>query len=862
MTLTRQEPDALELEFAAGSIRLTSVGERVIRVERSRIDGTYCDDETFTVVARPEGAMRLSADADAESVEITCADSKGDQAVALIRGDADAASVDAFLSSVAVIMHNRVVWSPDADPGLLAVPPQPDSLPRPSEVADVWVLHDAPRVIPPVGDNDWRVEDEAFDTYLFLYEASLDLLRRDFLAITGEIPVPALWTFGLWTSRYYPYSADTALDVIDRYRELGIPLDVFVVDTDWRVGASRGYEVNTELFPDMERFLRTCRERGIRTVFNDHPEPKGMEALDPALFEYRRQNLTKLLDMGLTAWWFDRNWGDIIPGPVPGLETAVWGQKLYVDIISRHRSRERPVILSMTTDHPAAHRYPVWWTGDNFSDWQALAESVRDTISDGYQGRPYTAPDIGGHIGFPSPEQYIRWVQWATVCPTFRLHCGPKNRYRYPWRFGEAALALTRDYVKMRYRLLPYLYSRAHRAASSGVPLLSGMEYADGFAGADASFARDTQFLLGDALLFAPITRPRQPETRDASLPHRFRRLLRRRVWTDVADQAYDTGRLPGSPPAEIGFDREIRINSLNSSEKSASWGRRYFVAWDGFYHAPEAGWYRFRLIGNGRKELRVDEAGHPQIRSTFDGGTVEAVLELTAGDHEIEVTFAQLGGGLPVIECAVSRVSEPVLGATESGTTSVWLPTGDWRNLRTGAIESGPRAVSVSSAIEELPGFARCGRVVSLAPVVAHTTTAYWPEITLEVLPHRGNGESTTAIVFDDGESTMYLTGESSSLPVRLSRSESTVRLEIPELEGSSTELSPVLTARFHLEPGDAPRSVRVNGADMEPRLAPAWKPRLTPLPLDDESAGYPNGDTLVVGSLHPGATVEITLK
>ena len=876
-----------------GSVRIHPIGDSIVRIERSRPAGGFCDDPSFTVLDRPDGDLLLTVN---ERGEIECSTDGGKSVVATIRADMDARRADRFIHSLEVRVDGVRAWAAADDPALAAAPPQADRLPRPTEALDVWVLHDMPRVIPPEwgalpppaghdgADSGWRIEADAFDVYLFLYQGDVERLRTAMIALTGEIPVPPLWTFGLWTSRYYPYSERTALDLIDRYRELDIPLDVFVVDTDWRVGASRGYEVNTELFPDMARFLAACRDRGVRTMFNDHPEPKGYAPLDARLFEYRREGLTKLLDMGLTAWWFDRNWGDIIQGPAPGLETAVWGQKLYVDIHSAHRPEERPVILSMTTEHPAAHRYPIWWTGDNFSDWQALREAVRDTIADGYQLRPYTSCDIGGHVGFPSPEQYIRWVQWASVCPTFRLHCGPKNRYRYPWRFGDTALDLTRSYVKMRYRLLPYLYSLAHHAWKSGTPLLRGLDEGP-------QSVRDGQFLLGESLLFAPITRSNNPEPAAASLPHRFRRPLRRQVWTaeQLDGTGYNTMKLPDAQPSEVGFDTEIRINSFNGSELSVRWGGKYFVLWDGFFNATEAGWYRFRLIGNGRKELRVDGAEQPQIRSIFDGGTVEAVLELTEGEHPVEISFGHLGGGLPVIECAITSVEETRLSKgddsrrpSEKGEVpvqAVALPAGTWRSLRDGHIESGPTTTAAPAGIDELPAFVRCGSVLPLAPVAARTESAFWSELTLEVFPQADEGSSVQTIVFDDGVSQGYLRGEYWTMAVALSRSGRTIRLEIADLErgaatgaaanpgaqanpsGDLPPLEPAITVRVHTLPGERPSGATVGGRKRGLRFLSGTTGRRTPVGLSDEEPMFEKGTTAVLRDLSPDTVVEIQI-
>ena len=835
----------LVVERGGARIRLQALGEATVRVEIARTDGSFCNDPSFTVQDRAFGSCRFDSPArdavDAlpgthEAVASFC----GLTLAMPISSDDPARSI----TDLIVYADEHQVYAARSDRGLIATPPQPDALPRPAEAGRVWALHDRPRVIPPSfgatapppgverSTDAWMVEEHALDLYLVACDHDYDLLVREVLALTGRAPLPPRWTFGLWHSRYYPYTEESALELIDEYEARDIPLDVFVVDTDWRVGASRGYEISTEHFPDMERFLRRCTDRGIRTLFNDHPEPRGLEPLDAELFSYRQQNLTRILDMGLTTWWFDRNWGDIIRGPADGLETAVWGQKLYYDIMTARPGDSRVVLLSMVSPHPAAHRYPLHWTGDIRSDWQTLATAVRDSVGEGYQLRAYTGQDLGGHCGFPSAEQYVRWLQWGAVSPTMRLHCGPRNRFREPWRFGERASAIAAEYIRFRYRLLPLLYTLAYENHREGRPLLRGMELADAN---PPSWTHETEFLLGEDLLFAPVTAPAAIDARERH-PFHFADPLRRRVWRRAQDGW--VGRrgheAPDRQADEIGFEHEIRFDALNASELRKRWGDGFYAVWDGSFAVEQPGWYRISLRGNGRKGLTIDGDEYPHLLRLFDGGYQEANLWLSAGVHDLLCSYEHDEG--VITEIALSIAPVVPLDELPPVRSSVWLPPGRWRDLWDGTVYDGPAVVAVEAGAHQLPAFVRLGAIVPVAPV--RPRTAGLERIVCDVFADSLDFTATTAIYDDDGETNAYLRGDFSLVTVRVERAGTRISVEI---DADAARLP--VRFRVHLPPGE-----RVAGGSGRRLDAASAGARTVPLALSDEVAHFRESETVVV--------------
>ena len=494
--------------FEIGNMRVQVLGRHLVRVERRGAKG-FEDRETFTVKRRAfepvEAACRMEGGGAVVATEnFRVAMPEGAEGLEGVR--IESASGDLLCELSNAMLARKY-------------------LPPPSALPSVWVMGDAPRAVPPPwgalpppeGMDDatsgWDLANDAPDAYVFFPAASgYEAFREDFLRLTGGVPLVPLYALGLWYSRYYAYGEETALATIDRFRSAGIPLDVFVVDTDWRVGASCGYGVNEDLFPDMERFVRKAHGRNVRVMLNDHPEPKGAGALDPKELRYRREGLVSLLEKGVDLWWFDRNWHTHLQAPAAGLNKEVWGMRLYRDVTREFRPGQRPLILSNvdginngrldSPSHPAAHRFPVWWTGDTWADWFYLRLGVTNGVASGIVSLlPYVHEDLGGHHGQPGAELYARFMQFGSLSPVARIHC-TTNVHRYPWEYGVVVEGIVGDYFRMRYRLLPTLYAAAAEARRTGTPLMRrcDLEWPGWPEAADS-----TQYLLGDDLLVAPI---------------------------------------------------------------------------------------------------------------------------------------------------------------------------------------------------------------------------------------------------------------------------------------------------------------------------------------------------------------------
>ncbi|MBN1312232.1 MAG: glycoside hydrolase family 31 protein [Anaerolineae bacterium] len=243
-----------------------------------------------------------------------------------------------------------------------------------------------------------------------------------------------------------------------------------------------------------------------------------------------------LLDDGIDAFWNDMNepalitgqTGQTVPGCVCHVDEAagaagqsaetssppktdhdeyhnIYGMlmvKASVGGLGRLRPDRRPLILSRS-GWAGLQRHAIHWTGDNKSTWDHLRLSVQMVLSLGMSGIPITGPDIGGFTGGPTPELFARWMQVGAFMPFFRVHCMQGAPDQEPWEFGPEVEDISRRYIELRYRLLPYLYTAVWQTATTGAPIARPLCFA--YPDDERTYSLDDQYLWGDSFLVAPV---------------------------------------------------------------------------------------------------------------------------------------------------------------------------------------------------------------------------------------------------------------------------------------------------------------------------------------------------------------------
>ncbi|WP_388007368.1 TIM-barrel domain-containing protein [Georgenia deserti] len=391
-----------------------------------------------------------------------------------------------------------------------------------------------------------RVADEALDLYVMTGAHPRRRLGA-YTRLTGRAPLPPLWAFGYWMGRCRYRSAHEMLAVARTMREHAVPCDVLHLDPDWLVvdRLNTDFIWNTDRFGDRREFVSALDDLGCRLSvwelpYLDPASPRYAEAqqrgylvrdVDGAVAELRgtptpdgrHRALIDFTNPEARSWWqhqhdvflddgvavFKTDFGEGLPDDVALADGTppVHAHNLYPlrynaavsDHIAAHTGRA-PLVWGRS-GWAGSHRYPGQWGGDAESTVAGMQATLRGGLSYAMSAPGFWSHDIGGFFGPElTPGLYVRWTQFGALSPLMRAH---GLRPREPWEFGEDALTVAREWIRLRYSLLPYLWQAAGDSAALGLPMLRplALEFPDDPVAAGI----DGQFLLGNDLLVVPI---------------------------------------------------------------------------------------------------------------------------------------------------------------------------------------------------------------------------------------------------------------------------------------------------------------------------------------------------------------------
>ncbi|MBQ8815577.1 MAG: DUF5110 domain-containing protein [Lachnospiraceae bacterium] len=397
------------------------------------------------------------------------------------------------------------------------------------------------------------------DVYYICCQRDYGETLKDFYRITGRPPMLPRYALGNWWSRYYAYTSDSYLALLDRFAAEDVPFSMAVLDMDWHVTdidpkygkGWTGYTWNRELFPDPKDFLQTLHRRGMHTSLNLHPadgvqgyeeaypqmaaatgvdaeneEPVLFDMTDPVFTKAYFEHLMHPLEAdGVDHWWID--WQQGRKSPIPNVD-PLWllNHNHYVD---NCRDGRRGLIMSRYAGL-GNHRYPVGFSGDTIATWESLDFQAYFNITAANAGFPFWSHDIGGFTGgVRDPELFIRWVQLGTFSAILRLH-STNNDFasKEPWNYAPAATPVIAHWLRLRHKLIPYLYTETWRQHTALEPMIRPIYY--GFPGENRAYTEKNQYLFGSELMVCPITAPADPATGMG----RVKAWIPEGIWTDI----------------------------------------------------------------------------------------------------------------------------------------------------------------------------------------------------------------------------------------------------------------------------------------------------------------------------------------
>jgi oligosaccharide 4-alpha-D-glucosyltransferase len=379
---------------------------------------------------------------------------------------------------------------------------------------------------------------------------------KNFVDVTGKQPLPPRWALGNYASRFGYKTQQQTLDTVAKFKTDDFPLDAVVLDLFWFGPDIKGHmgnlEWDTTTFPTPEKMIETLKKQGVKTILITEPfilstSKQWDSAVEndvlarslgggPRRFDFYFGN-TGLVDVfdesaqdwfwrfyealdkqGVAGWWGDLGEPEVHPGDsihylngekVTGDEIHnVYGHqwaKLVYERQTKLRPNERPFIM-MRSGFLGTQRYGIIpWTGDVSREWGGLKPQVELSLQMSMFGLAYTHSDLGGFAGGEvfDPELYIRWMQYGVFQPVYRPHA-QDNIAPEPVFHDEATKDIVREFVKLRYRLLPYNYSLSFENALSGLPMMRPTFLHS----ASNDIENSTSYFWGDAFLVQPITDP------------------------------------------------------------------------------------------------------------------------------------------------------------------------------------------------------------------------------------------------------------------------------------------------------------------------------------------------------------------
>ena len=418
---------------------------------------------------------------------------------------------------------------------------------------DGWTLiDDSSGLLFDNSDFSWVKEREnrtVQDWYFMAYGSDYKAALKDFTLFAGKVPLPPRFVFGYWWSRYWAYSDNEMRDMVSQFEKFNIPLDVLVVDMDWHETDSlfakpdkwgqrkhwTGYTWEKRLFPDPDQFFDWAKSKHLKTTLNLHPA-SGIAPFESQYKDFaKRMNfdisthenipwqgsnkkfMSTLFDVvlhpieqqGVDFWWLDwQQW--VFDKDIEKLNNTWWLNYTFFEDMERNTDK-RPLIYHRWGGL-GNHRYQIGFSGDAYITWNTLEYQpyFTNTASNVLYG--YWSHDIGGHkfieddnIYQFDPEMYVRWVQYGALSPILRTHSNKDpSLVKEIWRYRDEYFDALYNAVRLRYQLVPYIYTMARETYETGVSLCRPMYY--DYPEADEAYRYEGQYMFGNDILVAPVT--------------------------------------------------------------------------------------------------------------------------------------------------------------------------------------------------------------------------------------------------------------------------------------------------------------------------------------------------------------------
>lgn len=547
----------------SGNTRVTVLTEKMLRVEFSP-EGKFTDLPSQTVWYRDFGKVNFTTSESVdiltvktESVEFNINNHTGNFKSAIINGKEKVYNPSHNLKGTTRTLDGT--YGPkELDDGIIST--------------DGVSVYDDSKTLLLNDDGTLSLREKGTkDIYVFAFDNDYINWIKDFYKITGRPPLVPRYVLGNWWSRYRAYTQKEYEDLMSEFFRRDIPLTIATVDMDWhwvdiksKFGKAEnkemkwnsgwtGYSWNTELFPDYKGFLQKLHDMGLKVTLNLHPadgvrsfedmypqmaDAMGIDKTSKKAVEFDMTNndyINAYFDIlhhpyekdGVDFWWID--WQQGTKSKKAGLD-PLWLLNHY-HYLDTDRDERRPVVLSRYAGI-GSHRYPLGFSGDTAINWSVLNFQPYFTANAANCGYTWWSHDIGGHMsGEHDDELYIRWLQMAVFFPILRLHSTSMDFLgKEPWNFSWEAETLGTEFLRLRHKLVPYIYSMNYRTYNDGRALCEPMYYS--YPEKAEAFDCKNEYMFGSELLVCSVTTKLDDKTKTAAT----KMWLPEGRWTNIFD--------------------------------------------------------------------------------------------------------------------------------------------------------------------------------------------------------------------------------------------------------------------------------------------------------------------------------------
>lgn len=502
------------------TFRITVLTERLIRIEYNK-NGMFVNAPTQLVLCRNFPVPKMDVRQDSKYLEISTKYFKltytKDAPITASSLKINLLNTDAFW-----YYGNPLVKTYDG--GLISI----DSKYQKGiySVEGFSAIDDSNSLLLDESGNFVKKAEDSIDIYVFMYNNDFDLALKDYFSLTGKPQLIPRYALGNWWMKNYGYNEDTLDKLFNKFEKEDIPMSVLLLDKEWHISENKyltGYTFDKKLISNPTEFLNKMHKKGIRVGLNINPT-EGIyphEEMYNKILEYikvpsntvigfapfntqfidifMKLLLHPLNTLGVDFFWLDYpNRGKI--------EQYLLTHYMYLD---SGRSEARRSMLMSNNPLVAPHRYGILYSGKTKVSFDTLKTLPYINTSASNIGISWWSHDIGGYTGgIEDGELYLRYIQLGCYSPIFRISSDRGKYYkREPWRWDVTTSEIVKYYMKLRYKLIPYIYSEAYKYYDESKPLIKPLYHTQKELFYDEYYRNE--YFFGESFLISPLTKPK-----------------------------------------------------------------------------------------------------------------------------------------------------------------------------------------------------------------------------------------------------------------------------------------------------------------------------------------------------------------